>query len=235
DPDLFARVDAIYQQRDSLGLATDQTRLLERMHLRFVRGGALLGPAEKERMAAITQRLATLHTLFGQNVLHDEDAWHLDLDEGDLDGLPEFARSAAAEAARERGLDGKYTITLARASVEPFLTFSARRDLREAAYRAWTARGEHPGERDNAPLIREIMAVRAEQAELLGYPNYAAYRLDDTMAQTPEAAAGLLHQVWEPAKTKAAAERAELTDAARTDGLNEPIAPWDWRYYAEKV
>jgi len=235
DPDLFARIDALYQRRSTLGLAPDQLRLLERYHLRFVRAGALLGPAEKTRMAEITTRMASLHTHFGQNVLFDEDEWRLVLDEAELDGLPDFARAAAADAATTRGLDGKYVITLSRSSVEPFLTFSARRDLRETAYRAWVQRGEHHGEHDNAPLIAELLALRQEQAKLLGYDSYAAYRLDDTMAKTPDAAEHLLEQVWEPAKHKAAAERAELAACANADGLNAPLAPWDWRYYAEKV
>ena len=235
DAGLFARIDALWQERDRLGLAPDQRRLVERHHLNFVRAGALLDPAQKARMAGISERLASLHTLFGQNVLHDEDEWRLALDEGDLAGLPDFARAAATEAARARGLDGKYAITLARASVEPFLTFSARRDLRRTAYEAWAARGTHPGPHDNRPLIVEIMALRAEQARLLGYDNFAAYRLDDTMAKTPEAADDLLRAVWEPAKRKVAEERAALETMARQDGLNEPIAPWDWRYYAEKV
>ena len=235
DAGLFARIDALHQARDSLGLQPDQVRLLERHHLRFVRAGARLDPEQKARIAAIAERLATLHTLFGQNVLHDEDEWRLVLDESDLDGLPEFARAAAAAAAVERGLPGKYVITLARASVEPFLAFSARRDLRRIACEAWAARGEHEGAHDNRPLIREIMQLRAEQARLLGYRSYAEYRLDDTMAQTPAAAENLLHQVWEPAKRKAAEERAELAAAALADRLNEPLAPWDWRYYAEKV
>jgi peptidyl-dipeptidase Dcp len=235
DPGLFARVDALWRERDTLSLAPDQHRLLERYHLNFVRSGALLDPAQKAGMAEISERLASLHTLFGQNMLHDEDEWRLVLDEGDLDGLPDFARAAAAAAASARGLDGRYAITLARASVEPFLTFSARRDLRQTAYEAWGLRGEHPGAHDNRPLIGEIMALRAEQARLLGYATFADYRLDDTMAKTPEAAADLLRQVWEPAKRKAAEERAALAAAAREDGLNAPIAPWDWRYYAEKV
>jgi peptidyl-dipeptidase Dcp len=235
DPVLFARIDALYQKRDTLGLTPDQLRLLERHHTRFVRAGALLGPEQKTRMSEITARMASLHTHFGQNVLFDEDEWRLVLDEADLAGLPGFARDAAAAAATERGLDGKYVINLSRSSVEPFLTFSARRDLREIAYRAWVRRGEHKGEHDNAPLIAELLALRQEQARLLGYDTYAAYRLDDTMAKTPEAAEHLLEQVWEPAKHKAAAERAELAEAANADGLNEPIAPWDWRYYAEKV
>ncbi|HVB15037.1 MAG TPA: M3 family metallopeptidase, partial [Stellaceae bacterium] len=124
---------------------------------------------------------------------------------------------------------------LARASVEPFLAFSARRDLRQIAYEAWAARGTHSGAHDNAPLIAEIVALRAEQARLLGYDSYAAYRLDDTMAKTPQAADDLLCQVWEPATRKAAEERVEIAAAALDDGVNEPIAPWDWRYYAEQV
>jgi len=235
DPGLFARIDALYRKRDRLGLRPDQLRVLERHHLRLVRSGARLDPEEKARMSAVSQRLATLHTLFGQNVLHDEDEWRLMLNEEDLDGLPDFARAAAATAAAERGLDGKYVITLARASIEPFLAFSARRELRQRAYAAWAARGTHAGAHDNAPLIAEIMALRAEQARLLGYPSYAAYRLDDTMATTPEAADRLLRQVWEPAKQRAAEERADLAAAALAEGLNQPIAPWDWRYYAEKV
>ena len=235
DPALFARVKDLYDRRERLGLAPDQMRLLERQHLGFVRSGALLPPEQKARMTAITERLATLHTLFGQNVLHDEKDWQLVLEEGDLAGLPDFARNAAAQAARERGLEGKYVITLARSSVEPFLTFSARRDLRQVAYEAWIRRGEHDGEHDNRPLIREIVALRAEQAALLGYRTYADFKLDDSMAKDTSAVERLLLQVWEPAKRKAAAERAELQESALAEGMNEPIAPWDWRYYAEKV
>jgi peptidyl-dipeptidase Dcp len=235
DPALFARIADLHAQRASLGLDPDQLRLLERYHLRFVRSGALLSPEQKQRMTAITERLATLHTLFGQNVLHDERNWQLLLDENDLDGLPGFARAAAAETAGERGLAGRYAVTLARSAVEPFLTFSRRRDLRRTLWEAWTARGTHDGENDNRPLIREIVALRAEQARLLGYESFADWRLDDTMAKTVAAAEHLLSQVWEPAKAKARDEQAALEAAARAEGLNEPIEPWDWRYYAEKV
>jgi peptidyl-dipeptidase Dcp len=235
DPDLFRRVAELYARCDTLGLAADQRRLLERQHLNFVRDGALLAPEQKARMAAISERLATLHTLFGQNVLHDEKAWHLELGEEDLDGLPDFARAAAAQAAKERGIEGRYTIMLSRSSVEPFLTFSARRDLRQTAYEAWTRRGEHKGAHDNAPLVREILALRSEQARLLGYATYADYKLDDSMAKNTDAVERLLAQVWEPAKRKASAERVDLQAMAREEGLNEAIAPWDWRYYAEKV
>ena len=235
NPALFARIADLHARRARLGLDPDQLRLIERYYLRFVRSGALLNPAQKERMTAISERLASLHTFFGQNVLHDEQDWQLVLDETDLDGLPGFAKAAAAQAAEERGLAGRYGVTLSRSAVEPFLTFSSRRDLRRALWEAWTARGARGGAGDNATIIREILALRAEQARLLGYENFADYRLDDTMAKTGAAAERLLLQVWEPAKAKARDERAALEAVARAEGLNEAIEPWDWRYYAEKV
>jgi peptidyl-dipeptidase Dcp len=234
DPALFRRLDALHAQRETLGLAEDQMRLLERMHLNLVRSGAALGPAEKARMTAISERLAVLHTAFGQNVLHDEKAWILPLGAADLEGLPDFVRAGAAQAAAERGLDG-YAITLSRSLIEPFLTFSARRDLRQTAYEAWIARGTHAGPHDNRVLIPEILALRAERAKLLGYPNFAAFRLADSMAGAPEAAAGLLAEVWEPAKAKAAVERDRLLAVARSEGFNGALAAWDWRFYAEKL
>ena len=235
DEDLFGRISELHARREALGLAADQLRLLERHHLRLVRSGALLRPEQKAQMAAIVERLAILHTRFGQNVLHDERDWQLVLDEADLDGLPGFARAAAARAAEERGIEGRWVVTLARSSAEPFLTFSSRRDLRRSLWEAWTARGAHQGANNNTPLIREIVALRAEQARLLDYDNFAAYRLDDSMAKTADAVERLLLQVWEPAKDKARAELAKLESVARAEGLNEPIQPWDWRYYAEKV
>ena len=235
DPDLFARIADLHARRASLRLEPDQLRLVERYYLRFVRNGALLDLEQKERMEAISERLASLHTLFGQNVLHDERDWQLVLDEADLDGLPEFARSAAAQAAAERGISGRYAVTLARSAVEPFLTFSSRRDLRRAVWEARRARGASGGSSDNISLIREIVALRAEQARLLGYETFADYRLADTMAKTGEAVQQLLLQVWQPAKDKARRELAALEATAHAEGLNEPIEPWDWRYYAEKV
>jgi peptidyl-dipeptidase Dcp len=234
DPAVFARVAALHARRDRLGLEEDQLRLLDRTHLGFVRSGAALGPAEKTRMAAISERLAVLHTAFGQNVLHDEKAWHLPLAEDDLDGLPDFIRAGAAQAAAERGIPG-YAITLSRSLIEPFLTFSGRRDLRRFAYEAWVARGTHSGAHDNRPLIPEILALRRERARLLGYPDFATFRLADSMAGSVEAAQGLLAEVWEPAKRRAAAERERLLEVARAEGFNEAIAAWDWRYYSEKV
>jgi peptidyl-dipeptidase Dcp len=235
DEKLFARVADLYARREVLGLAEDQLRLLERYHLRLVRSGALLGPEQKVQMAALTERLAVLHTRFGQNVMHDERDWQLVLDEADLDGLPDFARAAAAQAAKEAGIEGRWVVTLARSAADPFLTFSARRDLRRTLWEAWTARGAHEGARDNRPLIREIVTLRAEHARLLGYGDFAAYRLDDSMAKSSAAVEHLLLQVWEPAKEKARGERTKLEEVARAEGLNEPVEPWDWRYYAEKV
>jgi peptidyl-dipeptidase Dcp len=234
DPALFRRIDTLHAQRDGLGLAEDQMRLLERMHLNLVRSGAALGEAEKTRMTEISARLAVLHTAFGQNVLHDEKDWALPLAESDLEGLPDFVLAGAAQAAAERGLAG-HAITLSRSLIEPFLTFSARRDLRQTAYQAWVARGTHEGPHDNRALIPEILALRAERAKLLGYESFAAFRLADSMAGTPEAAAGLLAEVWEPAKRKAAVERDRLLAVARAEGFNGALAAWDWRYYAEKV
>ena len=233
-PGLFARVDAVHGQRDRLGLATDQMRLLERVHRGFLRSGAALDAEGRARMSAISERLAVLHTQFGQNVLHDEKAWHLAVGEDDLAGLPPFVRDGARQAALDRGLGG-HAITLSRSLIEPFLVFSERRELRRAAYEAWTRRGMHAGEHDNRPLIPEILALRAEQAQLLGYSDFAGFKLADTMAGSPAAAEALLREVWEPARRRAAAEHDRLLMMARGDGLNGALEPWDWRHYAERV
>jgi peptidyl-dipeptidase Dcp len=234
DPALFRRVDDLYRRRETLGLDEAQTRLLDRTHLGFVRSGAALPPAEKARMTEISERLAVLHTAFGQNVLHDEKAWSLPLEESDLAGLPGFVRDGAAQAAAERGITG-YAVTLSRSLIDPFLTFSDRRDLRQAAYAAWIARGMHAGPHDNRALIPEILALRQDRAKLLGYESFAAFRLADSMATKPAAAEGLLAEVWEPAKRRAASERDRLLAVAQAEGFNGAIEPWDWRYYAEKV
>ncbi len=234
DPGIFRRVAALHAARATLALDPDQLRLLERTHMSLVRCGAALDEAARARLTDSSSRLATLHTRFGQNVLADENEWQMALAEGDLDGLPDFAVAAAREAARERGVEG-YVITLARSSVEPFLTFSARRDLREKAWRAWAARGALHPERDNAALVREILALRAERARLLGAADHAEFRLADTMAGHPDAAEGLLRAAWEPAKRRAAEERAELEALARAEGHNGPVEAWDWRFWAERA
>jgi peptidyl-dipeptidase Dcp len=234
NPKLFAKIDALYKSAADLGLTPEQRQLLERHHRQFVRAGAALDEAGKARMTAIEARLSELHTAFAQNVLAAEKAYQLVLDgEEDLKGLPEFVRQAAAKTAEDRGLPGKHVVTLSRSSIEPFLEFSERRDLRKKAYEAYIARGEESAT-DNRPLIKEILALRAELAKLLGFTTFADYQIDDAMAKTPASARQLLEKVWRQARLKADDERAALQDMAQTEGANEPLAGWDWHYYAEK-
>jgi peptidyl-dipeptidase Dcp len=236
DSALFARVEALWAKRDSLGLDAEQARVLERYRTIFQRAGAGLDAAGKMRLAAINERLATLGTLFGQNVLADEKAWSMVLDgEADLAGLPEWARAAAAAAASERGMEGKYVITLARSSIETFLTVSTRPDLREKAFAAWVSRGETGGESDNSALIAEIARLRTETAQLLGHPSYAHFRLADQMAKTPEAVATLLDTVWQRGRARALREAADLEALIAEEGGNRALAASDWRHYAEKL
>ncbi|NWG26664.1 MAG: M3 family metallopeptidase [Pseudorhodoplanes sp.] len=233
---LFRRIDALFARRDSLALTREQERVLERYHTRFRRAGASLDQARKDRLAAIGERLAALGTAFGQNVLADEQDYTLVLEgETDLAGLPDFVRAAARQAAKDRGLEGKYVITLGRSSVEPFLQFSARRDLREQAFKAWIARGDGGGKTDNKAIIAEMVALRAERARLLGYETFAHYRLDDSMAKTPQAVRGLLETVWPRAVTRARADRDAMQALIAEEGGNFELAPWDWRYYSEKL
>lgn len=236
DEKLFARVETLQANRDSLGLTPEQARVLDRYHTIFVRAGARLGAEEKKRLAVITERLASLGTQFSQNVLADEKSYRLVLDgEPDLAGLPEFLREAAAQAAEDAGLKGKHVITLSRSSIEPFLQFSRRRDLREQAFKAWAARGDAGGATDNKAIIAEMAALRAERAKLLGYETFADFKLADTMAKTPENVLKLLNEVWAPARARALMERDDLQAQAQSQGDNIEIAPWDWRYYADQV
>ena len=233
---LFARIDALNQQRDGLGLTAEQQRVLERHHTKYRREGAALAPDKKKRLATIIERLAALGTAFSQNVLADEQSYTMELHgETNLAGLPDFVREAAAAAAEERGMKGKHVITLQRSSVEPFLQFSSRRDLREKAFRAWVARGDNNDKTDNKANIAETIALRIERARLLGYQSFAHYRLDDAMAKTPEAVRGLLEKVWKPARAAALADRDALKALIAEEGGNFKLAAWDWRYYAEKL
>ncbi|HEY7246237.1 MAG TPA: M3 family metallopeptidase [Xanthobacteraceae bacterium] len=236
DEALFRRIDALHRRSGELALTSEQARVLERYHAMFRRAGAALDPPAKARLAQVSERLATLGTAFAQNVLADEQTHVLELEsEDDLAGLPDFVRAAARAAAEERGRAGKHVITTSRSSVEPFLQFSQRRDLREKIFRAWIARGDSSGPTDNKAIIAETAALRQERARLLGYPSYADYRLDDSMAKTPQAVRGLLERVWEPARRHAIADRDALQQLVQAEGRNFELAPWDWRYYAEKL
>lgn len=230
---LFARIEDLWARRDALALTPEQMRVLTLYRRSFVRAGAALSGTARERMTAVMERLAVLSTEFSQNVLADEREWFMPLAEADLTGLPEFVVASARAAAAGRGLDG-HILTLSRSLIVPFLQFSARRDLRETAYKAWVARGENGGATDNRAIAAEMLKLREERAKLLGYESFAAYKLEPEMAKTPAAVRDLLMQVWAPAKAKAEADAALLTERMRADGINADLEPWDWRYYAEK-
>lgn len=234
-PVLFARLDAVFQKRAALRLDSEQLKVLERYHLDFVRAGAQLKGEARDRLAAIAQRLAVLGTQFSQNVLGDEEDWVLELSEAQLAGVPLAVREAAAAKAAELKRTGPYVVTLSRSSVEPFLQYASDRSLREQLYRAWTARGDNGNDRNNGAIITEMLALRAERAALLGYENFAAFKLADSMAGTPQKARALLEEVWEPARARALQERDDLQNLITREGQNFRLAPWDWRYYAEKL
>jgi len=232
---LFGRIAALHDRRADLGLTTEQMRLLERTYKRFHRAGAGLDEAAKARMAEINERLAHLDTTFSHHLLGDEQEWFMELGEGDLDGLAESFVASARASADERGMKGKAIITTSRSSMEPFLKSSARRDLREKAYKAFIERGNNGNANDNNATIVEILKLREETAKLLGFPTFAAYRLEDSMAKTPEAVRGLLERVWKPARVRALADRDALQELITEEGGNFKLAAWDWRYYAEKL
>ncbi len=230
---LFARIETLWQARESLDLTDEQARVLMLYRRMFVRAGAALQGAARDRLTEVKARLAILGTQFNQNLLADERGWYMDLSEADLEGLPDFVVAAARAAGQERGRPGP-VVTLSRSLIVPFLQFSPRRDLRERAFRAWEARGANGGETDNRAIAAETLALRQERATLLGYRTFADYKLETEMAGTPQAVRALLMEVWTPARTQAEADAAALTEMLTGDGLNGPLEPWDWRYYSEK-
>ncbi len=233
---LFDRIRAVYAARETAGLTPEQQRLAYVIHQRFQRQGAALPPAEKHRLAEINQHLASLYTAFSQNILADEEGLALIVDsEADLAGLPADMIEAARVAAADRGHPGKWAIPNTRSAMDPFLTYSTRRDLREKALKLWSSRGDNPGEHDNNPIMTEVLKLRVEKARLLGHPTFAHWVADGQMAKTPEAAMGLLRQVWGPAVARAREEIGEMQEIAAAEGSNEPLEAWDYRYYAEKV
>lgn len=224
---MFARLDKLMASVATLN--AEQARVLELMHRMYVKGGAKLDDAGKARMEAIMVRLSKLGTQFGQNVLNDEADWSMTLTDEDLGGLPASLIEVARDEAKRRDKKG-YVITLARSLIEPFLTFSDRRDLRERAFLAWTNRGET----NNWPLVTETIKLRAERAELLGFKDFASFKLHDQMATSPDRVHDLLMAVWSPARARALEEQEALSALAARDGINGPLAPWDWRHYAER-
>jgi peptidyl-dipeptidase Dcp len=235
DAALFRRIASVHSRRHGLGLDAEQLRLVERIHSDFTRHGAQLPDAERAEFARLQGELAELQTRFAQNLLHDEDSFTLPLpDDAALAGLPAFVRAAARQAAAERGL-AVPVITLGRSLILPFLSFSTRRDLREAAWRAWVGRGEQAGDHDNRPLAAQILALRQRQARLMGHASYADFKLADTMAQTPARVWALLDDVWQRALPALDRERALLREAMASAGVDHTLQAWDWRYWAEQV
>ena len=233
---LFRRIEAVYNSPAKSKLKPEQQRLAWLYHTNFVRSGARLDAAAKSRLSQINQQLAGLYTRFSQNVLADETNQFLVLkSEADLAGLPQSLRDAAAAAAASKKLTGAWVITNTRSSVDPFLTYSERRDLREKAWRMFVDRGDRGGEHDNNAIISEILRLRAERAKLLGYPTHAHWRLENTMAKTPERAVELMEAVWKPAVARVREEVADMQALADKEGAKIKIEPWDYRYYAEKV
>jgi peptidyl-dipeptidase Dcp len=233
---LFARIAAVYETRDKGSLTPEQKRLTWLYYTGFVRAGAKLDAAAKKRTAEINQRLASLYTSFSQNVLADENDYVTLLEtQADLAGLPPSLVDAAATAAEKRGKKGQWAILNTRSSMEPFLTYSDRRDLREKVWRTYYSRGEHGDAKDNNKIIAEILKLRAERAKLLGYRTHAHWKLEDQMARTPERAMELMEAVWKPAVARVREEVADMQAVADKEGAGVKIAPWDYRYYAEKV
>lgn len=230
---LFQRIETLWQQRAELGLEAEQLRVLELYRQMFVRSGAQLEGAAAARLTEVKSRLAVLGTQFSQNLLAEERDWFMDLAEADLEGLPDFVIAAARAAGAEKGTAGP-VITLNRSLIVPFLQFSPRRALRQRAYEAWVARGANGNAQDNRAIAAEILALRAERAQLLGYASFADFKLEPEMAKTPAAVRELLMSVWAPARRKAEGDAAVLQGMMAAEGISGPLEAWDWRYYSEK-
>jgi peptidyl-dipeptidase Dcp len=232
DPALFARVDAVYGQRASLGLTPEQTRLLEETHRRFVRAGAALAPDQRARVAAINAEMAELGVAFGQKLLADQKGSSVILAEAEMAGIPAAAKAAAAKAAETAGEKG-YLVTATRSAVEPFLTNATNRAAREKVFKAFDNRGANANDNNTSAIIRRMLELRIERAKLMGAKTHADFVLEDSMAKSPGAATDLLMQIYRPALNRAKEEEAALRTLAAADGITE-IEAWDWRYYAEK-
>jgi peptidyl-dipeptidase Dcp len=232
---LFKRIEAVRNGEEFKQLRPDQQRLVTLIYDQFARNGATLDDAAMKRYGEINQRLAELHTRFANNVLADEEKYVLYLEESQLGGLPASFVAAAADLAEKKGQPGKYAVLNTRSSMDPFLTYSDERELREQVWRTYYNRGDNGDEHDNNALIAEILALRDERVGLLGYDNYAAWRLEDRMAKEPAQAQALMEAVWPAAIARVAEEVADMQALAKSEGADITIEPWDYRYYAEKV
>jgi peptidyl-dipeptidase Dcp len=233
---LFKRIAAVEASPDKAKLTPEQQRLVWRYHTNFVRAGAKLAPAAKKRLSELNQRLASLYTTFEQNLLADEEGHALILENAaDLNGLPDSVRAGAAAAAEARGQKGKWAITNTRSSVDPFLTYSNRPDLREKVWTTFVNRGDNGDAHDNNKIISEILKLRYERSQLLGYQTHAHWRVEDSMAKTPERAMALMEAVWPVAVARVKQEVADMQAIANKVRPRRPIQPWDYRYYAEQV
>ena len=234
--ELFARVEKVYEQRESLDLELEQHTLLEDYYKYFVRGGAKLGPEEKAKLAEINEELSVLSLQFGENILKETNRFELVIEkEEDLVGLPDAVVQGAAEAAAERGHEGKWVFTIHKPSMLPFLQYSQRRDLREKIFNAYINMGNHGDELDNKGILSKIAALRVKRSNLLGYETYAHYILDENMAKEPATVYEFLYKIWKPAVNRAKAETRMLQEMIDDEGGDFELEPWDWWYYAEKV
>lgn len=232
---LFQRVKAVYESNELKKLTPEEQRVTWLTYNGFARNGATLKGEAKERYAAINQELASLHTKFANNVLADEENYVLYLNKDQLSGLSDSMIAAAASAAKDRGKEGQYAITNSRSSMDPFLTYSDERELREKVWRTYYNRGNNGDEYDNNTLIKQILTLRDERVGLLGHDNYSQWILQDRMAQTPENAMDLMKKVWPAALARVEEEVADMQAVADESGAKITIEPWDYRYYAEKV
>ena len=232
---LFKRIKTVYENSQENPLKDDQQRVVYLIYNDFAMDGAELDKAKKKRYAEINQELSKLYTQFSDNVLADEEGYVTYLTEDQLGGLSDPLISAYAKAAADRGQEGQYAVTNTRSSMDPFLTYSTERALREQVWKNYYSRGDNGGEHDNNKIIAEILRLRKERVGLMGYDNYAEWRLQDRMAKTPENAMKLMNAVWPAAIARVKEEVADMQALADAQGNNITIEPWDYRYYAEKV
>lgn len=236
NPALFARVKAVYENKDNAGLDKEQMKLLEETYKDFVRGGANLDSVSQAKLRELNTEISSLQTTFGQNMLKETNAFRLVIDnEADLAGLPANLIAVAAETAKADSMEGKWVFTLHNPSVMPFLQYANNRELREKIFNGYINRGNNGNENDNKEVCARLVKARLEKAKLMGYDEYASFVLETRMAKTPEAVYNLLNQVWTPAIAKAQEELADIKAEIKKDGKDFELAGWDWRYYADRA